>query len=88
MVCCCSLWPPLWPSGYNTLLQIQGSEFDSRHYQIFWEVVGLERCLFSVVSTTEELLERESSGSGLENWDYGRKLLRADCATPFYLQKV
>jgi hypothetical protein len=34
--------------------------------------VGLERCPHSVVSTTEELLQRKSSGSGLENRDYGR----------------
>jgi hypothetical protein len=36
-------------------------------YQIFGEVVGLERDPLSLVSTTEELLERKSSGSGLEN---------------------
>jgi hypothetical protein len=34
------------------------TEFDSRHYRIFWEVVGLERCPLSLVSTIEELLER------------------------------
>jgi hypothetical protein len=27
------------------------------HYQIFWEVVGLERGPLSLVRTTEELLE-------------------------------
>jgi hypothetical protein len=32
--------------------------------------VGLERGLLSLVSTTEEQLERKSSGSGLGNWDY------------------
>jgi hypothetical protein len=37
-----------------------------RRYQIFWEVVGLERDPFSLVSTIEELLRRKSSGSGLE----------------------
>jgi hypothetical protein len=37
--------------------------FDSRLYQIFW-VVGLERGPLSLVSITEELLERKSSGSG------------------------
>jgi hypothetical protein len=37
------------------------------------KVVGLERGPLSLVSTTEELLERKSSGSGLENRDYGRK---------------
>jgi hypothetical protein len=33
-------------------------------YQIFWELVGLERGPFSLLSTTEELLGRNSSGSG------------------------
>jgi hypothetical protein len=35
--------------------------------------VGLERGPLSLVSTTEELLGRESSGSGLENREYGRR---------------
>jgi hypothetical protein len=35
--------------------------------------VGLERGPLSFVSTIEELLERKSSGSGLENRDYGRR---------------
>jgi hypothetical protein len=34
--------------------------------------VGLERGPLSLVSAIEELLERESSSSGLENRDYGR----------------
>jgi hypothetical protein len=55
----------------SSCLQIQSSEFDSRHYQIFWEVVSLERCPLSLLSTIEELLERKSSGSGLENREYG-----------------
>jgi hypothetical protein len=50
--------PPLWSSGQSSWLQIQRSGFDSRHYQIFWEVVGLERGPLSLVSTTEELLDR------------------------------
>jgi hypothetical protein len=33
--------------------------------------VGLERGPFSLVSTIEELLERKSSGSGLEGREYG-----------------
>jgi hypothetical protein len=49
----------------NSWLQIQRSGFDSRRYQIFWEVLGLERGPLSLVSTTEELLERKNSGSGL-----------------------
>jgi hypothetical protein len=35
--------------------------------------VGLERGPLSLVSTSEELLERKSSGSGLEKRDYGRR---------------
>jgi hypothetical protein len=57
---------PLWSSGQNSWLQIQRSRSDSRDYQIFWEVVGLERGPLSLASTIEELLERKSSGSGLE----------------------
>jgi hypothetical protein len=47
--------------------------FYSRRYQIFWEVVGLERSPLCFVSTTEELLERKSSSFGLENQEYGRR---------------
>jgi hypothetical protein len=46
---------------------------DSRRYQIFWEAVGLECGPLSLVSTTEELLGRNSSGSGLESLEYGRR---------------
>jgi hypothetical protein len=59
--------PPLWSSGQSSWLQIQRSEHDSRLYQIFWEVVGLERDplilvgLLSLVSTLEEILVRKSS---------------------------
>jgi hypothetical protein len=35
--------------------------------------VGLERCPLSLVKANEELLERKSSDSGLENRDYGRR---------------
>jgi hypothetical protein len=65
--------PPLWSSGQSSWLQIQRSMFDPRDYQIFWEVVGLERVPLSVVSTIEELLGRKSSGFGLENQEYGRR---------------
>jgi hypothetical protein len=65
--------PPLWSSGQSSWLQIQKSEFGSRRYQIFWEVVGLERGPLSLVSTIEELLWRKSSGSGLEIRKYGRR---------------
>jgi hypothetical protein len=68
-----NLGPPLWSSGQSSWLQIQRSGFDSRSYQIFWEVVGLERGPFSLVSTIEELPERKSSGFSLEIREYGRK---------------
>jgi hypothetical protein len=35
--------------------------------------VGLKRGSLSLVSTTEQLLERKRSGSGLEDRDYGRR---------------
>jgi hypothetical protein len=38
--------------------------FDSQRYQVFWEVVGLERGSLSLVRITEELLEGKNSGSG------------------------
>jgi hypothetical protein len=59
-------------------LQIQRSGFDSRHYQIFWELLGQERGPLSLVSTIEELLERKSSGSCPENLDYGLGIRHAD----------
>jgi hypothetical protein len=54
-------------SGYR----YRGPGFDSRRFQIFWEAVGLERDPLSLMSTTEELLGRNtrSSGSGQENRD-------------------
>jgi hypothetical protein len=64
--------PPLWSSGQSSWLQIRRPGFDSRDYQKK-KVVGLERGPLSLVSTTEELLERKSSGSCLENREYGRR---------------
>jgi hypothetical protein len=51
-------WPPLWSSGQSSWLQIRRSGLDSRHYQEK-NVVGLERGALSLVSTTEELLDRK-----------------------------
>jgi hypothetical protein len=59
--------PPLWSCGQSSWLQIRRPGFDSRHYQIFQEkkkkrrktVVGLEQGPLSLVSTTEELLDRK-----------------------------
>jgi hypothetical protein len=50
--------------------------------------VSLERGPLSLVSTTEELLGRKSSGSGLESPEYGRRdPSRWPCGT-FYPQKL
>jgi hypothetical protein len=49
-----------------------GPGFDSRALQERKRVVGLERDPLSLVSTTEELLGN-SSGSGLESREYGRR---------------
>jgi hypothetical protein len=49
--------PPLWSSGQSSWLQIRRPGFDSRHYQKK-NVVVLERGPLSLVSTTEELLDR------------------------------
>jgi hypothetical protein len=65
------LWPPLWSRGQNSWLQIQRSWFDSRRYEIFREVVVLDRSPFSLVSTIEELLWRNYSVS-VEIREYGR----------------
>jgi hypothetical protein len=63
----------LWSSGQSSWLQIQSPRFDSRRYRISWEVLGLERGPLSLVNTIEKLLERKSSGSGLENREYVRR---------------
>jgi hypothetical protein len=42
--------------------------FYSRRYQIFWEVVSLERGPLSLVSTTEELLGRNSRKRRILPW--------------------
>jgi hypothetical protein len=60
-------WPPLRSSGQSSLLQTHRPGFDFWLYQIYWEVVGQERGPLNLVSTIDELLERKSSGSGLEN---------------------
>jgi hypothetical protein len=55
--------------GYRS----RGPGFNFRCYQIFWEEVSLERSPLSLVSTIEEPLGRNNSGSGLENREYGRR---------------
>jgi hypothetical protein len=67
-------WPPLWSSGQSSWLgpgSIPGTtRFSGGGGE---QVVGLERGPLSLVSTTEELLDKKSSGACLENWEYGRR---------------
>jgi hypothetical protein len=55
--------------GYKS----RGPGLDSRHYQIFWEGVCLERGPLSLVSTIEELFGRNNRGFGVESPEYGRR---------------
>jgi hypothetical protein len=66
-------WLPLWSSVQSSWLQIQRSGFDFRRYQIFWEVMGIERGPLSLVSTIEELLRRRNSDPGLESREFCRR---------------
>jgi hypothetical protein len=50
--------------------------------------VGLERGPPSLVSTTEELLGRKISGTGLENREYGRRDSSRRPRGTLYLQKL
>jgi hypothetical protein len=52
------------------------------------KIVGLERGPLSLVSTTEELLGRKSSGSCLENREYGRRDPSRWPRGTLYLQKL
>jgi hypothetical protein len=64
----CSRFPDWGLTPFRTgRLTVQRSGFDSRLYQIFWEVVGLERGPLSLVSTIEKLLDRKSSCSRFRN---------------------
>jgi hypothetical protein len=50
--------------------------------------VGLERGPLSLVSTTEELLGSNSSGSSLEIREYGRRNRHADHVEPSISKKL
>jgi hypothetical protein len=69
-------------SGYR----FRGPGSDFRRYQIFREVEGLERGPLSLVSIIEELLGRNSSGSGLGSREYTVWICCAD--DTFYLQRL
>jgi hypothetical protein len=70
--------PSVWSSGQSSWLQIQRSGFDSD----FLRSSGFERSPLSLVSTIERLLGRKSSGSGLGNWEYGRRKVSDDGMIP------
>jgi hypothetical protein len=78
----------MWSRGQSSWLLIWRSGFDSLRYQIFWEVAGLERDLLSLVSITEDLLGRKSSGWGLEIREYGRRELLRWPRDTLYPKKV
>jgi hypothetical protein len=83
-----SCGPPLWSSGQGYWLQIHRSGFDSQSYQIFWEVVGLERSSLSLGSRNEKMLERENSGSGVESRKYDRRYPSRRPRGTLYPQKL
>jgi hypothetical protein len=56
--------------------------FDSRRYQIFSEVVRLERGPLNLRNTIEELLGRKSSGSGLEIENTAVRIRHTNYVTP------
>jgi hypothetical protein len=70
-------------SGYRS----RGPRFDYWLYQIFW-VVGVERGPLSLVSTSEELLRRKSSGCSLEIWECSRRDLLCWPCNTLCLQKL
>jgi hypothetical protein len=88
MLCRRPIRPPLWSSDQSPWPQIQRSGNDSLRYETFWEVVGLERGPLSLVSTIVELLERKSSGSGLESREYSHSDPSRLPRGTLYLQKL
>jgi hypothetical protein len=74
-------WPPLRSSGQSSWLQIRRRGFDSRHYQKK-KVVGLERGPLSLVSTTEELLDRKVPDSVQKTENTAAVIRHADHVAP------
>jgi hypothetical protein len=80
--------PPLWSSGQSSWLQIRRPGFDSRHYQNKNKVVGLERGPLSLVSTTEELLDRNVAAPVWKTENTVVGIHHADQVAPFIRKKL
>jgi hypothetical protein len=80
---------PLWSGGQSSLIQIHMSwVWFLAPSGFFLEIMGLEQGPLSLVSTIEELLERNISGSSLERREYGHgDPLHWPCDS-LYLQKL
>jgi hypothetical protein len=65
------------------MLQIRRLGFDSRHYQKKKKFVGLERGPLSLVSTTEELLDRKVAAPVYKTENTAVGIRHADHVAPF-----
>jgi hypothetical protein len=79
---------PLWSSGQSSWLRIQRSQVRIPALLEFLRSDGSERGPLSLVSTIEELLGRKSSGSGLENREYGHRYLLCWPCNTLHPQKL
>jgi hypothetical protein len=80
-------WPSLWSSGQSSWLQIRRPGFDSRHYQKK-KVVSLERGPLSLVSTTEELLDRKVAARVYKTENTAVGIRHADHVAPSIRKKL
>jgi hypothetical protein len=80
--------PPLWSSGQSSWLQIQRSGFDSRRYQIFWEVVGLERVHSASWVQLRSYLEEKVAAPVYKTENTAVGIRHADYETSLYPQKL
>jgi hypothetical protein len=79
--------PPLWSSDQSSWIQIRRPGFDSRHYQKK-KVMGLERGPISLVSTTEELLDRKVAAPVYKTENMTVGISHADHVAPSISKKL
>jgi hypothetical protein len=79
--------PPLWSIVQSSWLQIRRPGFDSRHYQKK-KVVDLERGSLSLVTTTEELLDRKVAAPVYKTENTAVGIRHADRVAPFIRKKL